>query len=190
MLYFNKHLSNMPRRSKCDGMRTNRHILGAFAVLRKTTFSLVSVRLYDRLDHLDSNWTDIFSWNFKLVAFINNCHENSSLFKIRHKYWALCMEKDLRTFYDASDKRNSKYKSERVAFPRQHLCSSLVFVFKSCDFQNPSYVTQNPGYSPGAVGSPLGGLINPDYETLCRVKIRHFIVQLMHTKYKILRLLK
>ena len=43
------------------------------------------------------------------------------------------------------------------------------FVFKSCDLQNPSYVTQNPGYSTGVEGSPLGGLINPDYETLWRV---------------------
>jgi len=43
------------------------------------------------------------------------------------------------------------------------------FAFKLCDLQNPSYVTQNPGYSTGVGGSLLGGLMNPDYETLWRI---------------------
>jgi len=135
--------------------------LGAFAVLRKAAFSFMSSRLSDRMDNSTSTRRDGFSWNYKLVAFINICHENSSLFKIRHKYWALCMT-TYATFYNDSDISNSRYKSERVAFPRQHLCSSHVFVFRSRDLQNPSYVTQNPGYLAGVGGSPLGGMINPD----------------------------
>jgi hypothetical protein len=82
----------------CEGVRNvmlrvpTDSFLGAFAVLRKATFSFMPLRLSDRMDQLDSYWTETFSWNFKLAAFINICHEKSSLCKIRHKYWALCMK--------------------------------------------------------------------------------------------------
>ena len=62
--------------------------------------------------------------------------------------------------------QNTKANSLRL---HGNTCSFPFSVFKSCDLQNPSYVTQNPGYSTGVGGSLLGGLMNPDYETLWRI---------------------